>query len=478
MSHLSNTIDTSTSTQQVQEPHVHENAGNGSRNIINSRGILRDLGIVGWDHQEPAILAALATKTPLVLIGAHGTAKSLLLQRLAEALDLNFRHYNASILNFDDLIGFPIPKGDYIEYLRTPLDAWDAEAIFIDEISRCRVDMQNRLFPLIHERKLQGKSLEKLQYCWSAMNPSTNDYIGTSSLDVAFADRYHWLVHVPTKMNVEDECAIISGISPKRDAGESLHRIIASIRGQIQTIHVAFGHTLPAFLQSLRSILENAGFPFSLRRAHIIYQNTLSLLATGRFTEISQAVHIALQYSLPQNVHSEAPINAITKAIKLSSEFLKFSIDPVLKALLTERDILKRIAICLKTKEEDLITATILDAHASLEFGERLALSYQLFPILVENHPDLPTLIFENLSYDMEKLQSLNRKVELVPTYAPKYKLVDRISKATQTLEEGEEWIEDVVWTAFQYEKLNSIHSLIEFSRRVHTSLVKEVRHG
>ena len=66
--------------------------------------ILRKLGIVGWEQAEPAILAALISSDPMLLIGRHGTAKSLLLERLAEALDLSFRHYNASILNFDDLV--------------------------------------------------------------------------------------------------------------------------------------------------------------------------------------------------------------------------------------------------------------------------------------------------------------------------------------------------------------------------------------
>jgi MoxR-like ATPase len=68
--------------------------------------ILREIGIVGLRDLEPVILAALLTKEPLLLIGAHGTGKSLLLTRISEALGLQFRHYNASLLNFDDLVGF------------------------------------------------------------------------------------------------------------------------------------------------------------------------------------------------------------------------------------------------------------------------------------------------------------------------------------------------------------------------------------
>ena len=37
--------------------------------------LLRGLGIVGWDALELAILAALATESPLLLLDAHGSAK-------------------------------------------------------------------------------------------------------------------------------------------------------------------------------------------------------------------------------------------------------------------------------------------------------------------------------------------------------------------------------------------------------------------
>ena len=68
-----------------------------------------------------------------------GTAKSLLLGRVAAALELSFRHYNASLLNFDDLVGFPVPAPDRtLEYLKTPAAIWGAGAVIFDEISRCR----------------------------------------------------------------------------------------------------------------------------------------------------------------------------------------------------------------------------------------------------------------------------------------------------------------------------------------------------
>ena len=67
--------------------------------------ILERLGIVGMESVEPVILASLIQQDPLLLIGPHGTGKSYLLNRMAASLRLQHRHYNASLLNFDDFVG-------------------------------------------------------------------------------------------------------------------------------------------------------------------------------------------------------------------------------------------------------------------------------------------------------------------------------------------------------------------------------------
>ena len=90
-----------------------------------STGLLASLGLYGLDHLDAIVLAALASEAPLLLIGPHGSAKSALLNRAAAALGLDHRHYNASLLSFDDLLGFPVPNDarDGLQYLRTPGDS-------------------------------------------------------------------------------------------------------------------------------------------------------------------------------------------------------------------------------------------------------------------------------------------------------------------------------------------------------------------
>ncbi len=135
--------------------------------------LTKPLGLLGWEKLEPVLLAALATCEPLLLIGKHGTAKSFLLERLAQALKLNYRFYNASLVNYDDLVGIPVPDAEQtsLRYISTPTAIWDAEVVFIDELNRTRPDLQNKLFSIIHEKRVQGVNLENLRYRWAAMNP-------------------------------------------------------------------------------------------------------------------------------------------------------------------------------------------------------------------------------------------------------------------------------------------------------------------
>ena len=96
--------------------------------------LIRPLGLLGWEKLEAVLLAALTTNEPLLLIGRHGTAKSFLLERLAQALGLVYRFYNASLINNDDLVGIPLPDETQtsLRYITTPTAIWDAEVVFVE----------------------------------------------------------------------------------------------------------------------------------------------------------------------------------------------------------------------------------------------------------------------------------------------------------------------------------------------------------
>ncbi len=92
---------------------------------------LTSIGVFGYEAIEPVILASLVTADPLLLIGECGTGKTFLLNNLSAALGLVHRHYNASLISFDDLVGFPYPVEDFtqIRYLETPATVWNAESV-------------------------------------------------------------------------------------------------------------------------------------------------------------------------------------------------------------------------------------------------------------------------------------------------------------------------------------------------------------
>jgi MoxR-like ATPase len=160
------------------------------------------LGVYGFDAFETVIFASLVTEDPLLLIGKSGTGKTFLLNSLSEALGLEHRHYNASLISFDDLVGFPYPNpdGEGVRFLETPATVWSAESVLVDEISRCKPEHQNRLFSLVHERRIQGIRLERLRFRWAAMNPCSSDqnaddgYAGSEPLDPALGDRFGLIV--------------------------------------------------------------------------------------------------------------------------------------------------------------------------------------------------------------------------------------------------------------------------------------------
>ena len=90
-----------------------------------------------------------------------------------------------------------------LRFVGTPGAVWGAAFVFFDEVNRCRPDLQNKLFPIVHERRVAGIDLPELRHRWAAMNPPpadedpTGGYLGAEPLDAALADRFWFVVRVP-----------------------------------------------------------------------------------------------------------------------------------------------------------------------------------------------------------------------------------------------------------------------------------------
>lgn len=283
------------------------------------KGFLRRLGVYGYDAVEPVILASLVSGDPLLLVGNAGTGKTYLLNSLSEALHLEHRHYNASLIAFDDLVGFPWPDqgGSSMRYIETPATVWKAESVLIDEINRCKPEHQNKLFSLVHERKIQGLSLPNLRYRWAAMNPagfeqagSDESYSGCEPLDPALADRFAFVVNVAdwSDLNEDDRTAV----ADPRGEG-SLSKDNCGLREFVEEGRLKFAHLMQSpppivvdYAVKVTSALSQAGLRLSPRRVRQLSKNLLSLEAVSKCPR-EKLFRLGLEWSLPQRASALIP---------------------------------------------------------------------------------------------------------------------------------------------------------------------------
>lgn len=369
-------------------------------------GLLTRLGVYGMRAIEPVVLAALATESPLLFIGPHGTAKSYLLERLSEALGLTWRHYNASLLNFDDLVGFPVPddRGG-LRYLQTPASVWDAQVVFLDEISRCRPDMQNRLFPLIHERRVRGVALERLVHRWAAMNPPPPEeagvdeeiYEGSTALDPALADRFPFVVLVPTweSFGRRDRDALIgNGPAPLDPTAAALGEALEQVRRRIPVITSAYGPGCVEYVRLVSDRCRQMGLRLSGRRAGMLYRNIVAVHAARSVlrpgAKLEGAAWLALEHSLPhraQGVRVDRPRLLIAHN-EIWQTILTHAADPR-RMLVAEPDPVMRSIIAAGTPGLSAaeLSAYIADGLAEATIGGRHAVAE-----LIMRSPALPRL--------------------------------------------------------------------------------------
>lgn len=389
-------------------------------------GLLAALGLHGLGHLDAPVLAALATETPMLLIGPHGSAKSALLERLASALGMVHRHYNASLLSFDDLVGFPVPEGDGLRYLRTPATLWDAQSVFLDEISRCRPEVQNKLFSIIQERRVQGIALEALRFRWAAMNPpATGDaadegdaYAGSMPLDPALADRFGFVLTLPALEELPPEArrsVIRSGLQPT-DVGVAapdLPALVQRCRQGAALTGAAQGEWITAYAGALVMPLREAGLALSGRRAAMLAANIAAVHAAQLVLQgaarpvaagpaLADAALVALRSSLPQRAQGKAIDGGLLATIHRQAVDAvgQSHDDPEIARILDEAHPVRRVGLALRAVKgrpgrvpRHTMSLLVADALASQPTQARWVLSQELLPeVAALDCVDAPTL--------------------------------------------------------------------------------------
>ena len=385
-------------TLQRATPAIHSWCMHMERCMhMSSNGALASLGIIGAKPIEPVVLAALITAEPLLLIGPHGTGKSFLLNRVADALGLASRHYNASLLNFDDLVGYPLPNAaGGLDYVRTPCAIWGAQVVFFDEISRCRADMQNKLFPIVHERRVQGIELTELIYRWAAMNPPRTEdddsgiYSGSEPLDIALADRFAFVVEMPAwgSFGAEDQEAVIRADAAPVVPENRAHFAATLERGRSLWVAIRSGlhEQLAPYVRILVVLLARAGIELSPRRAGMLLRNIAAVhaatLACKDLAKLQDSALAAVLNSLPQRAWGAA-VNEVKLLAAHRAAWKAAQVDEsnVVQRLLLEPDPLRRVAIATEadTLSPQEFSTVVADVIATLGIGARHALAFELF---------------------------------------------------------------------------------------------------
>lgn len=381
-------------------------------------GLLRPLGVVGYDALEPALLAALATEEPLLLVSDHGAAKTLLLLRLADALGLAHRHYNASLLQFDDLAGFPIPdeRTGAIRYAAPPGAIWDAEAVFLDEIGRCRPEVANKLFPIVHERRIQGIALERLRYRWAATNPppeaqeadrEDDEYQGVERLDPALADRFAYIVPLPRfdQLGDADRLAIVRGVGERAhpDAPATVRALVEGTRDLIAAASPALRECAAQYVLAVAPRLRDAKVTVGGRRAATLARNLVAVWAAhvmlGRPRD-GDAFLLALQASIPEVVRRPVPRTKLLAAHRQAWEQVTAPEETPERQLLAVRDPIRRavLALTLHGVPAPARGEALCGALAQLPPTDAAIVAWQLLPRLHAPDRAVPATAVETVA--------------------------------------------------------------------------------
>ncbi|MCX7830664.1 MAG: MoxR family ATPase, partial [Acidobacteria bacterium] len=288
--------------------------------------VLKEIGLYGYEKIEDIILAAIVTGDPLLLVGTHGTAKTMLCERLARALGLKFIAYDASKALFEDVLGFPNPysmqKGE-IDYISTPISIQGKEFVLIDEISRANYQLQGKWLEIIRSRKIMGRKIDGLKFIFGAMNPPS--YLGARTLDPALSGRFAFVVKTPEfpELNddakekvlnniAEDDAVVLNGSAGRRDySSGSILNLIEKSRSLFLETEEKHGKSVSAFVMALEKHLTSENYVFDGRRAGMVKRSLIAVLSVKSAKSIDvvnnfpSIVEETLPYLLPYSVEAD-----------------------------------------------------------------------------------------------------------------------------------------------------------------------------
>ncbi len=133
-----------------------------------------------------------------LLVGDRGVGKSSIIASIFNELGLRYAIFNAATMDpYLDLVGLPYVEetegGERVSRTALPLNlSQGLDAIFIDELNRASMPVQNALMQIILEGKVNDQTIPGLKLVWAAINPpqtGSKNY-GVQSLNWALEGRF------------------------------------------------------------------------------------------------------------------------------------------------------------------------------------------------------------------------------------------------------------------------------------------------
>lgn len=409
----------------------------------NDSLITEPLGLYGWKKSEPVLLASLLSEEPLLLVGAHGCAKSFVLERLAESLGMAFRSYNASLINYDDLVGVPLPDATRtkLEYLSSPESIWDAEVVFIDEISRTRPELQNKLFPIIYDRRVQGRPLSRLVYRWAAMNPPPTDdelddgdalYLGSEPLDAALADRFPYIMSVPDwdDLSPSDQKKVLADqFAGRHEFPVAIRELVAEARERYNELVPELTPRLTPYIVALVPKLHAARYDVSTRRATMLLRCAIAVHAArqvlarrtgGDDLQLYDSVRLALLNTLPDRARRRLNTAELTAICKTAWDISVLDESDPLVRLMQIGDPVLRLKTMVSKKlavPSDRAAVVIGEGVAAAKPHLRRGLALATY-LAIRERSDIPASTVELLATEiLPAIEPVERKLS-IPTWA------------------------------------------------------------
>jgi len=160
---------------------------------------------IWWKKIQVPIFASLISGENLILFWETWANKTWFVESFSKVMDIAYRIYTVPTIELEEITPFKKKEDGIIEPINTLTSIWDSELVFLDELNRIWPEKQWLFFEILRGKSIKGIPLKKLKWVMSAVNLNLNEYKGTYVFDPATADRFAFVVAIPSFHTFNEE---------------------------------------------------------------------------------------------------------------------------------------------------------------------------------------------------------------------------------------------------------------------------------